>query len=124
MLVSSSVFLLFPVQLARLFTPQAAVIAAAVPLLKIAAAFQLSDGLQGVAGGALRGAGDPTWAFLVNMASYWAIAFPFGVWLAFGAGWGGPGLWWGLTLGLTIAATGQVGRFIWRARRGYEPAPS
>lgn len=124
MLSAGAVFLLIPDFLARLFTPDAAVIAAAVPLLKIAAAFQLSDGLQGVAGGALRGAGDPTWAFLVNVAAYWAIAFPFGLWLAFSMGWDGPGLWWGLTLGLTVAAVGQVWRFVWRARQGYEPAAS
>ncbi len=124
MAMAGGIFLLIPDLLARLFTPETAVVAAAIPLLKIAAIFQLSDGLQGVAGGALRGAGDPTWAFLVNVAAYWAIAFPFGLWLAFSAGWEGPGLWWGLTLGLTVAAVGQVGRFVWRARQGYEPAAS
>ena len=50
--------LVFPYWIARLFTPETEVIAAGMMLLRIAAFFQLFDGLQVVATGALRGAGD------------------------------------------------------------------
>jgi MATE family multidrug resistance protein len=48
------VFIVVPAWLVRLFTTDAAVIATGVTLLRVAAAFQLFDGVQGVATGALR----------------------------------------------------------------------
>ena len=68
----------------------------------------------------LRGAGEPAWAFGVNVVAYWLFAFPLALVIAFELGFGGPGLWWGLTIGLTLAALGQVGRFVYRARQGYD----
>ena len=58
MSVAALVLVLFPHWIARAFTPDTAIIAAAVPLLRVAAFFQLFDGLQITATGALRGAGD------------------------------------------------------------------
>ena len=94
--------LVAPRWIARLFTPQAEVIAAAAPLLRIAAFFQLFDGLQVVATGALRGAGDTRTPMLWHFAGYWLIGLPFGAWLCFAKGWGAAGLWTGLSLGLII----------------------
>src|SRR5262249_29697417 len=50
-----AVFLIAPGALAAAFTDQPAVVAQAIPLLQIAAVFQLSDGTQAIGAGALRG---------------------------------------------------------------------
>ena len=60
-----------PRWIARLFTPQAEVIAVAATLLRIAAFFQLFDGLQVVATGALRGAGNTRTPMVLHFAGYW-----------------------------------------------------
>lgn len=96
------VLLTAPRWIARLFTPQAEVIAAAATLLRIAAFFQLFDGLQGVTLGALRGAGDTRTPMLCHFAGYWLIGLPLGAWLCFSKGWGAPGLWTGLSVGLIL----------------------
>lgn len=94
--------LIFPHWIARLFTPEADVISASMVLLRIAAFFQLFDGLQVVATGALRGAGDTRTPMLCHLAGYWAIGLPVGVVLCFHYGWGAPGLWTGLSTGLIL----------------------
>jgi MATE family multidrug resistance protein len=105
--------LVFPHWIARLFTPEAEVIAAGVVLLRIAAFFQLFDGLQVVATGALRGAGDTHTPMICHFAGYWVIGLPLGWLLCFGGvagsqepvgsrGMGAPGLWIGLSVGLIL----------------------
>jgi multidrug resistance protein, MATE family len=94
--------LIAPRGIARLFTPQPEVIAGAATLLRIAALFQLFDGLQVVTTGALRGAGDTRTPVLCHFAGYWLIGLPLGVWLCFWKGWGAPGLWTGLSVGLIL----------------------
>ncbi|MBM7063290.1 NorM family multidrug efflux MATE transporter [Pseudomonas sp. UL073] len=83
-----------------------AVIALAVQLLAIAAWFELFDGLQTIAMGAIRGLKDARTTLLVGLGCYWAIGAPAAWGLAFGAGWGASGVWWGLALGLACAAAG------------------
>jgi multidrug resistance protein, MATE family len=104
-------FVLMPRQLASLFTDDRAVIDTAVPLIQIAAVFQLSDAIQAVSAGALRGAGDTRFSFLANLFGHYAIGLPVAGGLAFGAGLGAAGLWWGLSLGLTAVAATQSIRF-------------
>lgn len=94
-----------PGAVARLVTNQLDVIAAAVPLFFVAAVFQLSDGVQVVATGALRGAGDTHYSFVVNLIGYWVLALPVALYLGFHRSMGVVGLWWGLCVGLTIVAT-------------------
>lgn len=118
-LLTSALFLFAPELLARLFTSDAAVIATAVELLRIAGAFQLVDGTQAIASGALRGAADTAWPFAIHALSHWGVGFTTGIALAYGLGLGGAGLWWGLTAGLAVAATLLVARFFVRARRGF-----
>lgn len=109
------VLLLFSFWIARLFTPEADVIAAGMTLLKIAAFFQLFDGLQVVATGALRGAGDTRTPMWCHFAGYWGIGLPLGAFLCFGAaGMGAAGLWIGLSAGLVII--GVVLVEVWRRR--------
>jgi MATE family multidrug resistance protein len=117
MLLSAITFITIPRPLARILTDEAGVIEAAVPLLAVAAAFQLSDGVQAVAAGVLRGAGDTRLPLLANLAGHYAIGIPIGASLAFGAGWGAVGLWWGLSAGLTVVAILLTARFWVLSRR-------
>jgi len=106
-------FLLWPAELARLLTDDAGVIAAAVPLLRVAAVFQLSDGAQAIAAGALRGAGDTDAAFVANLFGHYAVGLPVAIVCGFALDLGVVGLWWGLSAGLTATAIALVLRF-WR----------
>lgn len=110
--VAALCFLLVPRQLAGIITDKPDVIAAAVPLLFVAAVFQLSDGAQAVAAGALRGAGDTRFPLFANLAGHYLIGLPVGVLLAFHFGLGARGLWWGLSAGLTGVALALTTRFM------------
>ena len=117
MSASAVMLLTAPNVIARAFTADAQVIAAAAMLLRISAFFQLFDGLQVVATGALRGAGDTRTPMLCHFAGYWILGLPLGAWLCFSRGLGAPGLWAGLSAGLI--AIGSVLAVMWRraARR-------
>jgi len=105
-------FLLFPGAIARLLTDDPAVVAAAVPLLRVAALFQISDGVQGVGAGVLRGAGETRFTFAANMVGHWALGFPAVLLLGFWAGLGVTGLWWGFVLGLSAVGAALLVRFL------------
>jgi MATE family multidrug resistance protein len=115
MLCASAVLVAMPYGLARAFTHDAPVIAATVPLLGIAAVFQLFDGLQVTATGALRGAGDTKSAFLTHLCSYWLMGMPLGLWLCFHQRMGVRGLWIGLSCSLILTGTVLLGR--WRSMK-------
>jgi MATE family multidrug resistance protein len=104
--------LVAPRLIARLFTPAEQVIAGAATLLRIAAFFQLFDGLQIVATGALRGAGDTRTPLLCHFAGYWLVGLPLGAVLCFKRGMGAAGLWVGLSAGLILIGTALV--VFWR----------
>jgi MATE family multidrug resistance protein len=112
MATSLATFLLFPHALARILTNDPEVIAAALPLIGIAAIFQLSDGTQVTAAGALRGAGDARVPLVVNLAGYYLVGLPVAVALGMGAAMGARGLWWGLVAGLTAVAIALTVRFL------------
>lgn len=112
MLLSALVLLLIPERIARAFTPDVGVIAAAIPLLLIAAAFQFFDGVQITVTGALRGAGNTTAPLYTHLVCYWVLGLPLGALLAFKAHLGAAGLWWGLCAGL--AGAGVVLILVWR----------
>jgi MATE family multidrug resistance protein len=105
------VFLAVPGPLARIFTDDPSIEQAAVALIRIAAAFQLFDGIQGVAGGALRGAADTRFASWANVACHWGVGLPVALWLGFTMARGAPGLWWGLSAGLVVVAVVLSARF-------------
>ena len=89
-----------PRWIARLYTGEAAVIAAGAALLRIAALFEIFDGLQVVATGALRGLGDTHTPALAHLAGYWVLGIPIAWTLCFTYGWGVTGIWIGLTAAL------------------------
>ncbi len=112
----SIALLVFPRAIARVFTPDEAVIHTAVALLAAGAVFQLFDGLQTVATGALRGVGDTRTPAICHFMAYWVIGLPLGAWLCFRRGWGAVGLWSGLSLALVLI--GSVLLWVWsRAAR-------
>lgn len=103
MLAAAAMYLLVPHAIARIFTPDRAVIAATVPLFAIAAIFQICDGLQVTVIGALRGTGDTHSGLITHLCCYWLLGLPLGVYLAFPRHLGARGLWLGLSVALTLA---------------------
>lgn len=101
MMVAATAFITVPEALAHILTNSPEVVAAAVPLIHIAAVFQLFDGLQVVGAGALRGLGETRASLWSNLIGHFGIGVPLAMVLAFVAKLGAPGLWWGLTAGLT-----------------------
>jgi multidrug resistance protein, MATE family len=97
--------------IAALYTQDPAVATLAMSLLIMAAIFQLSDGLQVGAAGALRGIKDTRIPMFYTVFAYWLIGFPtalaFSVWFDLGPRW----IWAGLIVGLSIAAIALSLRF-------------
>jgi MATE family multidrug resistance protein len=112
MTLAGVVLLLVPRWIARIYTTDEAVIRNTAALLAAGAAFQLFDGIQTVATGALRGAGDTRTPMLCHFTAYWIIGLPLGAWLCFRRGWGALGLWIGLSLALILI--GIVLLLVWR----------
>ncbi|MFN3972210.1 MAG: MATE family efflux transporter [Gemmobacter sp.] len=117
-----AVFLTLPGPIIALFlsagdpaAPQ--IIAFGTVLLAVAALFQLADATQVMALGLLRGVQDTRTPMVLAALSYWVIGIPASYVLAFPLGMGGPGLWLGLVIGLTVAAVLLMFRFWTRAPR-------
>jgi MATE family multidrug resistance protein len=91
-------------------------------LLIIAAVFQLSDGAQVVGLGALRGMGDVKIPTLITLVAYWVIGIPLGYYLGFVLGMGVNGIWYALSVGLTVSAVLLFLRFNQQSRKVIEAA--
>lgn len=104
MSVTAVMFLTVPAPLARIFSNDAVVVAAAAALLPIAGVFQVFDGLQVAAAGALRGVGDTRVPMLMNLFGFWFVGLPACALLGFPLGVGPEGVWWGLALGIGVVA--------------------
>ncbi|MFZ0935244.1 MAG: MATE family efflux transporter, partial [Bryobacteraceae bacterium] len=102
-----------PRWIVRIYTNDAAVIAVGALLLRIAALFQLFDGLQVVATGALRGLGDTRTPMLAHLAGYWAVGLPVAYLLCFNFGWGAAGIWAGLSSALILIGSALLAA--WRS---------
>ena len=117
MALCAVVYLSVPYGLASLFTHDARVIRATVPLFFIAAVFQFCDGLQVTATGALRGLGDTHSALVTHLCSYWLLGLPLGVWLCFSEKLGPRGLWIGLCVSLVLTGVVLLARWRWQIGR-------
>jgi MATE family multidrug resistance protein len=117
MALSAVVMLVMPGPLARGYSADAAVVAAAMVLLPIAGFFQVFDGLQVVSIGILRGTGDTRTPMIVNVLGFWLVGLPVSLWLGFSLGLGARGLWWGLVVGLAAVAVFLVLRVVARLSR-------
>ena len=115
--ISSGLMLAFPTSIIGVYTDDAAVIQGALALLVIAAIFQISDGIQVAASGALRGLKDTLVPMLVTAFAYWGAGVPIGWYLAFKMGLGAQGMWMGMVAGLSVAAVLLTARFVIRTRK-------
>lgn len=114
--VCAFLFLALPEELIRLYSPDAEVIRVGAQLLFFAALFQIFDGAQVAGVSVLRGAADTRVPMAVCMLGYWLIGLPIAYALAFTLGFGAPGMWAGLSIGLAAVAvllTLRVRRVLW-----------
>ena len=111
MIVSALVFIIFRNHLPVLYVDDSSVINIASTLLIIAGLFQISDGIQAVGLGILRGIRDIKKPTIVTFISYWIISIPLSYFLGIEYGYGVYGIWIGLSIGLTLAAIFHVTRF-------------
>ena len=111
-------FFLFPAAILRTFTTDTGVLSMGVTLLYVAALFQLSDGIQIVATGILRGAGETRIPMISTFVGHWVLGLPIGYWLGFTWGWGAPGVWTGWVVGLTTVAIALL--FVWHRKMAAE----
>lgn len=93
------------------FTDDVEVIKIAANLLIVTTLFQISDGVQVTALGALRGLGDVRMPTYITFVAYWVISIPLGYYLGKELEWGAVGVWIGLAVGLTLSAMAQWLRF-------------
>ena len=96
---------------AAIASANAEVVRFAASFLAFAAAFQIFDGLQVSAAGALTGLKDTRVPMVLALVAYWLVGVPVAVLFAFVVGLEGRGLWLGLTIGLAAAAVLLLLRF-------------
>ncbi|MEQ8715228.1 MAG: MATE family efflux transporter [Cyclobacteriaceae bacterium] len=111
MAICGLVFILGKTLLPSYYVDDVAVIALSADLLIVAAFFQISDGIQVVGLGSLRGLADVKIPTIVTMVAYWFIAIPVGYVLGITLDMGSIGIWIGLLIGLTLAAIAHLWRF-------------
>lgn len=117
MSVSGLIFIIFRNILPYIYIRDELVIQIASQLLVIAALFQLSDGIQAVGIGILRGLTDVKGPTLITFIAYWVISLPVGYLLAFKFGLGVIGVWIGLLIGLSCSAIMLTLRFNYKSKR-------
>jgi MATE family multidrug resistance protein len=104
MACSATFLLTFRDGVVSLYTTDTSVQAIAVSLLLMAAVFQVADGVQIGAAGALRGYKDTRVPMIINMFSYWVLAFPLAYVAAITLQAPPSWIWGGFVLGLSVAA--------------------
>ena len=111
MAVSASIFVTVPEMIVGLYTEDLQVQTLAIQLLYMAAIFQLSDGMQVGALGALRGLKDTKIPLVANLAAYWGLGLPLAYLVGIHFNVGPEGMWVGLITGLITAAIFHSWRF-------------
>jgi multidrug resistance protein, MATE family len=126
MAVTASIMLFAPELVLSLYVDtdaaaNAAMVGFATQFMVVAAAFQLFDGMQAVAGGALRGLQDTRVPMLFALFGYWVPGIGSSVYLGFFTPLEGLGVWLGLAIGLIVVASLMLQRWSRRARLGLLP---
>jgi MATE family multidrug resistance protein len=103
---------LFRYQLAKSFTDETSVVALAASLLLLAALFQISDSVQAISAGLLRGIKDVKYPTLLILIAYWIIGLPSGYIMTFHFKFGAAGMWLGFIAGLSFSAFFLSARFL------------
>ncbi|MFK8051880.1 MAG: MATE family efflux transporter [Woeseiaceae bacterium] len=117
MMVSALGLLLFRETIVGWYTQDPMVVEVAISLLLVAAVFQVSDGIQVGAAGALRGLHDTRMPMYLTTFSYWVIGFPMAYAAALPLAMSPPMIWAGFVAGLTVAAILLVSRFLWISKQ-------
>ncbi len=104
MAVTGLTFFVFRHQLPWAYTQDPAVVAGAAALLVVATIFQISDGVQATALGALRGIQDVRVPTAITFVAYYVIALPLEWYFGHVLGRGAVGVWSALAVGLTVSA--------------------
>jgi MATE family multidrug resistance protein len=111
MSLAATTFILLRHVLPALYVPDLDVQHIAAGLLIVGAAFQISDGLQAVGLGVLRGLKDVRVPTMVTFIAYWILAIPLAYIMGFVFEMGVMGVWYALSIGLTVAAVLHIWRF-------------
>nr|WP_283164086.1 MATE family efflux transporter [Brenneria tiliae] len=110
--------------IALLYNQEPAVVAMASQLMLLAAVYQISDAIQVIGSGVLRGYKDTRSIFYITFTAYWMLGLPSGYLLALTdylvPRMGPAGFWWGFIIGLTAAAIMMVTRIRWLQRQPAE----
>ena len=109
--ISAALFMFFPDSIVGFYTKDPELVAMGVKLLKIAGIFQLIDGVQVVGMGMLRGLKETKGPFINTMIAFWLVGFPITLYITFKTSIGVEGLWYGMLIGLGIAAVAHQIRF-------------
>ena len=115
--VTAVMFALLHKVLPAFYTGDSEVVHIAGLLLWMVAFFQLSDGIQVVSMGSLRGMGDVVIPSTIAFTAYWVLGLPLGWFLAFVVGWEVYGIWVGLTVGLVFASIVLLVRFLRKSKQ-------
>jgi MATE family multidrug resistance protein len=112
--VVGALYLLVPDAVLRPFltSHDPATVRLAHSLLPIAIVLQFCDAAQNIGNGLLRGLRDTRAGFRLSLVGYWIVGLPTALLLAFPAGLGAPGVWWGLTAGLAATAGLMLRRYL------------
>lgn len=117
--LAAVVFITLRHYIPMLFTSNAEVIAITAELMFFAALYQLSDGIQNVSVGILRGIQDVKIIMPIAFVSYWLLNLPVGYLCGFTLGMGPSGLFLGFSFGLSAAAVMMILRIRRSVRRLY-----
>ncbi|HET8985746.1 MAG TPA: MATE family efflux transporter, partial [Trueperaceae bacterium] len=122
MVITAAVFLAVPRTIVGIYldldlAANAPVVGYAVMFLALGGVFQVFDGVQVAAVGALRGLKDTRVPMFITLLAYWLVGMPVGLLFAFVFDLGPRGMWFGLVISLVVAAVLLTRRFWWRTRR-------
>jgi MATE family multidrug resistance protein len=109
-------YLVVPRFLLGCFTADRAVIDLGAKILVLVAVFQIADGIQVSATGALRGLGNTRAAMIANLIGHYPIGLLLGLVLCFWLGLGAIGIWSGLAAGLIAVAMMLLRAWVWMTR--------
>jgi len=121
MAVSATFLLIFRDAVVGLYTNDESVTSIAISLLLMAAIFQVADGVQIGAAGALRGYKDTRVPMVINTFAYWVLAFPLAYMAAVTFQSPPSYVWGGFVIGLTVAAILLAWRYILVSRADRQP---
>ncbi len=116
MAVFAVVFMTAGTLIASWFVTAPAIVILAAKLLRMAAFFQIFDGIQVACSGALRGFEDARVPMLIGVLAYWVVALPVSYVCAFRLGFGAEGVWLGFVMGLAVAAGALLLRVLLRLK--------